>query len=284
MEDLSVGYTVTFTPLKPLFGPSGIDTAYCEQSFPTASAERLLRARMEREEPANQGSILAALYRKYLIDGPLDEAKKLREEVVAQVSATELRTIENIDLLLPDGWEAYSAGDYEAARLIAERCLLSPERRSIYALTLLAFALLRLDRRSEAESAVEEMLSIEPGFAPGHLFRAEVAITDKRFDDAEAEAWIALRSCPTHESNIQWACEILGRIWGSGSRSKTHADELGKLEPSLAQSPAFLTALARERYRAGQKTEAIATVKRALAISPNHEPAARFLADWTARR
>ena len=112
VEDVEIGATVTLMPLKPLYGPSGIDTNYSEESFPLASADHLLRSRMAREEGRNRQHLLGAFYRKFPIDGPVEETRTLRAEVLAGgIEESELKAAENIEsILLPRGWRALEQG------------------------------------------------------------------------------------------------------------------------------------------------------------------------------
>jgi hypothetical protein len=54
VESVENGTTVTFVPLKPLHGLTGVHTDYSEESFPVKSAEQLLQNRLAREIPLNR--------------------------------------------------------------------------------------------------------------------------------------------------------------------------------------------------------------------------------------
>src|ERR1051325_1175910 len=83
VEDVESGYTVTFMPLKPLFGPSGIDLKYSEESFPLPSADQILRSRMARESSMNARRFRLTLYRKYAIEASRDAVEQMRTELLA---------------------------------------------------------------------------------------------------------------------------------------------------------------------------------------------------------
>jgi len=97
VEDVEYGPTVTFMPLKPLYGRAGIQTPYAEDSIPLESANFLLRSRLEREQGLNRQWILGMLYRKHVIHASVEEANKLKEELLAGgTSETELRIMEDV--------------------------------------------------------------------------------------------------------------------------------------------------------------------------------------------
>jgi predicted O-methyltransferase YrrM/Flp pilus assembly protein TadD len=248
IEDVRFGPTVTFVPLKPLFGASGIEADYSEESFPLSVAGPLLRSRIAREEPPSRRQLLQGLYRKYLIDGPLDEARALRAEVLALgIDESDLRTLENIDIVLqPRGWAAYQAGDYQAARAIAERSVSLSTDKSIYALILLGFSCLRLGDREGAERAMEEARHLNPEHPPVMLFRVETAVGDGLYEQAEAEALKVLKTGPLDESTIQWALNLLSRVWQLRENRESSSATLAELAPYLGKSPSYAALLERE--------------------------------------
>jgi hypothetical protein len=213
VEDVESGSTVTFMPLRPLFGRGGITADYAEDSFPLASADHLLKSRIAREEPAAAAQLKAMLYRKYLIDGPMDEARRLREELLAGgFDASEMKVLEDIEYILhPRAFAAMEQGDYAAARAIAERCLAVPGKRTAYSLNLLGFALLRSGERAGAERTFDEILTMAPGFPSAVLARVELALEDGRVEDAAAGARDVLDAQPADELTIQWATNLLAR-------------------------------------------------------------------------
>lgn len=284
VESVDDGCTVTFVPLKPLDGPAGIHTDYSEEAFPLESAERLLRNRIASATPANRPLFLRALYRKYLIDGPLEGIQKLRAEVVAEELSSHVRTsIENVEsILVPRGWKAYDRGDYETSRILAERCLTATEKRSVYALTLLGFSLLRLGDRERAKPPMEEVLRCLPTFPAARLFRAELALTEGRYLDAETEARDVLKSNQGDETTIDYSLNVLSQAWNLQGSTESHVQALIELVDSLNQSPSFLACLAREQSKLGQKDEAARNVEKALLLSPGHRLALELRAEWKA--
>ena len=271
VEDVENGTTVTFMPLKPLLGPSGIDTSYSEESFPLESAERLFRSRMAREGTVAQRGMLLMLYRKYLIDAPRQEAQRLKETICAQgISESELREAEDIEeILLSRGWKALERGYAEPARTAAEQCL-SLGERSPEALTLLAFALLRSGKRAEAEPVIDEVLSLAPELMPSRFLRVERAVLDEQYSQAETEALGILKCAPDQESWVEWALHLLVRAWDRQRISDSRLRTLNELAGSFSRSPSFLAHLAREQFLAGLEQEAVHTVERALTIVPGH--------------
>ena len=150
---------------------------------------------MAREEPNNRYQILQALYRKYLIDGPLEEALKLRDEVVAGgVDEENLKSMESVNhILCGRGWKALMQGDFQTAREFADRCLSIEGAVSVYPPTLLGFALLRLEDLEGAKRALQQILSISPDFPPGRLLGVEIALSEARHEEAAAEAVAVIR-------------------------------------------------------------------------------------------
>lgn len=279
VEDVELGHTVAFMPLRPLRGISGMEEAYSEESFPLASADHLLRSRMAREGGRNRQSLLKTLYRKYLLDGSPEEAGKLREEILAAgIGESELTTIEHVEyLLLPRGWKALEQRDYETARAVAERCLaIPPGRRSIYSLTLLGYSLLRAGDRERAEVAIDEALSLLPGYPIARIFRVELALRDGRYDEAAAEAWDVLKSATDDEAAIASCLPLLIQAWEAQRILESRLVTLSEVAGSFTRSPSFLAFLAGEQLRAGKAREAKDNVDRALELEPGHALATRI--------
>ena len=286
VEDLHHGTTVTFMPLKPLDGPCGIERNYAEESFPLASAEHLFKTRMAKEEPQNRKYILRALYRKYLLDGPLDQALKLREEIVAAgIPDADLKVLDDVTYavgtyLHPRGWKAFDSGDYQRAREIGERCLALPGEATIYSRILLGFSLLRLGDIAGAKRELEMIVAQSPQLLQARFLRVEIAIEEGRRGDAAREALEILQSGP-EESTIHWALCDLFRAWEGDRAAESHVAALTMLTGGLGQSPSFMTHLALAQFQAGDRPQAVANVKRALKVSPDYELAAGYLAQWT---
>jgi hypothetical protein len=230
-----------FIPLKALTGPVGVHTDYAEEAFPFEAAKQIFESRMSRESPQNRTRLIQGLYRKCLIDGPGEEVAKRRAEVLAGGAGPgDLAMIEDVEpILVPRGWKAYESGDFDAARSIADRCLSIPGKRSLYALTLRGFALLRLGDRAQAEAIMNEVLSVSPGFASAKLFRSELALGSGRYVEAEQEALDVLISPPGDETTVQWALNLLTQAWtGLGDRPE-HAAMIRRLAEKLSGSTSF---------------------------------------------
>lgn len=240
VEAIDDSHTVTFMPLKPLFGRCGIETCYSEESFPLASAEHLLRSRMTRESISTRGSLLGALYRKYLIDGSIEGARKLKQEVIAAgINESDLRSAEDPHIVVTRGWAAYNAGDYQSARTAAERWLSIATHRSINILTLLGFSCLRSGDLPAAEQTMKEVSALDGDYAPGRLFRAELAIRKGRHEEAASEALAVLRTAPSDETTIRWSLNLLTQAWNGKDPGESRAQALREIS-FLSQSPAFL--------------------------------------------
>jgi tetratricopeptide (TPR) repeat protein len=284
VEDVQYSTTVSFMPLKPLFGPCGIDSDYAEESFPLKSAEILLRGRMAREEPFNRHRVLQALYRKYLIDGPLEESLKLRAEVVAGgIDETNLKSMESVNhILCGRGWKAMSQGDFKMACELADRCISIEGAVSVYPPTLLGFARLRLGDMEGANLALQQILLISPDFPSGRLLGVEIALSEARYEEAAAQALAVLSTLQLDESTVHWTLCLLFRAWTAQGLQGTHLPVLAELAASLSHSPAFLTHLATEQFYAGEKAAAMENVHRALALAPDYPFAAACRDQWSA--
>jgi tetratricopeptide (TPR) repeat protein len=244
IESVDQGPAVTFRPLKRLDGPAGVQSDYSDEAFPLQSAERLLRSRIARENPLNQPLLEMTLYRKYLVDGPLDEARNLREEILAKgIDSAELAALEDVNgILVPCGWKAYTEGNFENSRAIAERCL-AVSGRSEYALTLLGFSLWRLGCLKEANDCIDEILSRLPDFPSALLFRAEVGLREQRYGDVESDALRVLRDKPSDETTIAWTLNVLSQAWNLLEAGERRLTVLHELADSFSQSPSFQAAL-----------------------------------------
>jgi tetratricopeptide (TPR) repeat protein len=211
IEDVDEGHTVTFVPLKSLSGPDGIQADYSEETFSFEAAERAFRDRIDREEPTKRRYFLRMLYRKCLIDGPMEKAQGLREQVLAEgTTAGEMASIEAVDhLLVPRGWRAFDAGAYEAAIAIAQRALSASNHRSVHTLTLLGFSLYRSGDRVAARRAIDEVLLQNPHHSSARLLRAEWALAEARWRDAEQETLAVMEQCDGEEKTMAYAQHLL---------------------------------------------------------------------------
>ena len=282
-EGVEDGYMVTFMPLKLLTGPAGIQPEYSEEAFSLQSAERILRDRIAREEPAAQHAILRTLYRKYLLDVPVEEAQGIREEVVADgATAAEMATIERVEhLLVPRGWRAYNKGEYEAAAAIARRSLALSNNASVHALTLLGCSLFRAGDQDGARRAIDGALLQEPQHASARLMRAELAIAESRYREAEKETLDVIARSGTEELG-DYALSLLSQIWSLDGRESPRLGILNGLEDRFGTNPSFLACLASEQKKAGFGQEARTTIERALALMPGQDLTAKLRAEWHA--
>ena len=211
-ESVDDGCTVTFIPLRPLDGPGGLTLDYTEESFPLALAETLLRSRMARESPSNRRLFLRSLYKKYLIEaGPCDEIRTLRDEVLADgITSEELTLLENLETSLAGrGWKAYAQKDFRTSRMLAERCIEVSGARPRYALSLLGMSLLRLGDLDGARSCLDEAATRYPDFLMAGLYRAELAVVEGRYDEAEADARRVLEGSQEDEPLMEYARSLL---------------------------------------------------------------------------
>jgi tetratricopeptide (TPR) repeat protein len=249
IEDLDDSTTVTFVPLRPLFGPCGLHEHYSEDAFPFEAAREVLSGRIAREHGRNRNYTQWALYRKCLIDGPLEEALNMRNSLVAEGVDEEFFPIaEDVEYPLHGtGWEAFQRGDYERAKSCGERCLVRPGPRSIYALTLLGFALCRLGDRQRAAEIATEILERVPGFPSAKMLRGEIAVAEGRHEAAEEETLEVLRATSSNEMIIEWCLNTLLGSWNRDTVRTSRADVLKEFETSLSESPAFRSHMAREQ-------------------------------------
>ena len=220
VESSEDGDGATFILLKAIDGPGGMQE-YSEDCFPAESAEHLFRSRMDRETAPNRARILKALYRKHLIEGTAVNVAAYREEVVSGgATPAEMAMIEDVEyILVPRGWKAYQAGDFEASRRFAERCLVIPGKRSVHAMTLLGFSLLRSGDREPAEACMNEVLSLSPGFPSAKLFRAELELTSGNPERAQREALEVLTSGLLDPTTTEWALNLLSQALIQGGNS-----------------------------------------------------------------
>jgi tetratricopeptide (TPR) repeat protein len=249
LEDVETGTSVTFVPLKPLFGPCGIHDVYSEDAFPFGAAIELLQQRIAREQDDNRTRMRQTLYRKCLIDGPLDEALKLRDQIMAEgIDDDALKQVEDVEHVLhARGWAAFQAGDFATAKDCATRCLVRSGEKSIYSQTLLGFSLLRLGHRTQPGDIAKQILSQSPGFTSAKLLLAELAIAESRYSDAERECLGVLGAKPADEVTIEWSLNVLLQSWNAEEIRQSHADVLTELAGVLGGSPSFAAHLAREQ-------------------------------------
>jgi tetratricopeptide (TPR) repeat protein len=285
IESVAFGTTVTFMPLKALDGPAGIHYDYSEAAFRLEAAELLLRSRIAREAPQNRSLFLRALYRKAVIEGSPDTAhagtlQALREELrVAGITKEELESLESWTILVPLGWEAYTRHDYEGAKRFAERCL-SGSQRPVYAVALLGMALLRLGELPGAKSCIEAVASRMPDYLPSKLYRAELALAERRYADARADVLEALKAFHDDEPHIEYGLGLLEQTLHGADRGHQALTMLTSLRACLGGSPAFLTSLARAQHESGKRSLALQSVAEALEKAPGHQGAMQLREEW----
>jgi tetratricopeptide (TPR) repeat protein len=202
------------------------------------------------------------LYRKHLIDGSVEEARKLREEFFKDeaclLAPDEIGNIEDVShVLVPRGWKAYLQHDYTTSQILAERCLEGSRARSIYALSLLGMSLLRLGNPKGARRFIEEVLSRAPGFLHAKLYRAEVALVEGRYREAEADGLEVLNESQGDESTIAYSLGLLEQAWNAEGRTEHAIEVLSSMSSSFGENPAFLSHLAREQIKLGRQEEAL---------------------------
>jgi len=285
VEDVDDGYTVTFTPLKPLAGPVGIQTNYSEEAFPFAVTERLLRERIAREKPSKRHWYLRMLYQRSLLEEATAGAQEVRRELVAtgSISPTEIACLENLEhLLVPRGWQAYNRADYDRAAAIARHALALADPPSIHVLVLLAFSLLRAGDYRGARGFFEQILSREPEHAYARIGCAEIALTEERHGDAATEILGVLGRCWLDEALVQYAVNVLSQAWLPEAQGQFRAEALLALKDRLRNSPAFLCCLAREQRKAGLIPDARRNIEEALLLPASDELARELRAEWQA--
>jgi tetratricopeptide (TPR) repeat protein len=281
IESVKQGTTVTFHPLKALDGPGGIQSDYSEDTFPLAVAEPILRNRMAREDQANRSLLLRALYRKVLAEGTPEAVHAAREELHrARLPAAELQSLQRVwTMLVPLGWKAYDRHDYRKARMLAERCFLGNAERPVYAVVLLGLSLLRLGDLEGARACIEEAYSRLPEFLPAKLYRAELAVAEGRYRDAEADSLDVLKGSGGDDTHTDYALTVLEQAWAGEERWEHARKLLHSLRDSLGARPAFLTALARVQLKGGWRAEARESIAEALRIRPDYHPASSLQAE-----
>lgn len=212
VENVGSGSTVTFMPLKPLYGPGGLSPRYVEADFPLEKAEPLLRRRMAKEGAGYRNLYLRTLYRKCLIERPFEEARGIKVELLADrgltLSDEELALIEDVSGL---GWELIQRGDYAHAQRLATNSL-ARGCRSQNALAVLALAYLRQNQLEAAEVLFEELLDRYPHYAHGRLHRATLRIAQGRFDEAADDLERVSGVGQPDEATMRWCQRLQGAL------------------------------------------------------------------------
>ncbi len=281
VESVEDGWTVTFVPRKLLFGPAGIHTDYSEQAFPLEAAEHLLRGRLAGESPSNRHLILRSLYNKFLCDGSPEDAQRLRDEVLTEgIGPDELNEMGDVEsILVPRGWKAYNQHNFVTARMLAERCLASKGNRPVYAVALLGMSLLRLGDLESAKSCIEEVATRLPNFLPARLYRAELALAEGRYHEAETDALYVLKGNRGDQAVIEYSLNVLAQAWKHESDIRAF-NVLTELASFFEDSPTYLAHLAREQFKLGRKDEAMRNVENALELAPDHDLATKLRDEW----
>jgi tetratricopeptide (TPR) repeat protein len=270
MESIENGWTVSFMPLKNLSGPAGIDLDYSEDAFPMIPYELLIKARMARETPSNKHQLLRSLYRKCLVDGSFEEALGLREELVSG-GDQELALIEDVEsLLIPKGWAAYNRQEYLVSKQVAEKCVRVTKKRSADVLLLMGFSLLRLGDREAAGACIEEVLQRLPDSSSARLFRAELALGNGFYDEAETEILEVLANILEDEALIAYCLNLLAQVWDIKRPVEFQLKILSEHLKSYPDNSFFLGHLSRLQFKLGFTAEAELNLKRSLEISPNN--------------
>jgi tetratricopeptide (TPR) repeat protein len=272
---------VTFVPRKRLFGSAGIHTDYSETSFPLESAEPILRARIDRESPANRHLFLRALYNKCLRDGSSEDVQRVRDQALAEgIAADELDEKSVVEsILIPKGWEAYGQHDFITARMLAERCLAGRGIRSVHAVALLGMSMLRLGELEGARSCIDEVAARLPDSLRPRLYRAELDLAENRYHEAEARALHVLENSHGDEDLITSSLALLEQAWEGKGLTQDSAEALAHLASGCGKSPTFLAHLAQAQLKLGRRDVATRNVEKALELAPGHELASKLKAE-----
>jgi SAM-dependent methyltransferase len=280
LEGIDNGWMASFMPLKSLLGPAGIDRDYSEDAFPMNSYEPLIKARIARETPSNGRQLLCSLYRKCLIDGPIEKALELRSDLL-RLGDCELASIEDVDaFLIPKGWAAYNRQDYVYSKLIAERCLSIKNNEPASALMLLAFSLFREGDYRTASIYMERALASIPDSSSLKLLKAELDIVNGRRSEAEKVVFDVLGAGVNDEKTLEYCLNVLEEIWKCDMPSSEQVYSLAEQLPFYRNSSAFLAHLARHQFRIGVKEEATQNLRNALIETPHNKTAIEVQAEW----
>ncbi|MGB5685429.1 MAG: hypothetical protein WBM35_06445 [Candidatus Electrothrix sp.] len=275
-ESTDYGTTVTFTPLKPLFGPSGIHDDYSEHSFPLRPAELLFQSRFLKDSSHFRHLYQWMLYRKYLYEGSLEKASVLRGELdTTFITSDQVAGLDDIScLLVSDGWDAYNQKDFERSRLLGERILTMKNGQSFEALPLLGMSHLQLGDLQKAGEYLREAISKLPENHFVRLFCAELAILEERLHEAENDVLAILRSPDVNTSLAEYSLSLLTRIWKTNSVQSEYAIEiLSGIDESTLNTPVSLTHLADCQIKVGQVEKALENIKKALQMNPDNQRA-----------
>jgi tetratricopeptide (TPR) repeat protein len=277
---------VTFVPQKPVLGEGGIGSGYSDDSFPFATAEALLRARIGgAETPWQRGLFLRSLYRRCLIDGPPAAAVALRSELLADPATApdedELAGLEDISpSLLPRAWAAYTRGDFAEAAALGERCLAGGHRPA-YVLDLLGAVDLARDDLAAAERHLGEAVTLDPGLASVWLRLAQLRMGQNRFRDAEACVARSLERGRDDELQVHWALVALEEIEARGGNARHLAKVLASVREPLAGSANYHVAAAKVEHELGLHEQARQSLATALTLAPDHPVARQLVELWS---
>lgn len=285
VESVDIGHTVSFIPRKTPKENAALHYHYSDDSFPIEMAEQVLRNRMAHEDPEDRHLLLRTLYRKALLDGTPEAAKRIKEELLLDWSRLptpdELRTIEDVtDLVLQRGWKAFERGDYHASKAQAERCLGNPSCNSLFGLALLGTTLVKLNDFEGARHCAEELVRLYPQAPEGQLLTAEIALIDNRSEVTEACVLAVLREPDVHRDTLRNALSLLHRAWDSMTDVSHHLEVLSPLTVRLAGLADFWITLACEQYKTGARDSAREALERALALDPDNRWAAQQWREW----
>jgi tetratricopeptide (TPR) repeat protein len=283
-ESVEYGTTVSFRPLKPLFGSCGVTLPYSDEGFPIDSARAIFRSRIRNESAINRAWFALSFYRKLIIANATAEAEAVREEfqdeIVAAGLAEELPKAEELgELFLSEGWKHFEQSAFEEAAGIARRFL---ERRgdSHFAQELLACALMELGRLAEAEAALNEALRLAPRRPQVILHRARLRFAQRRYREAEMDAIEAARLCQEDEPVLANTLIVLRMTCETNGWSERLPPLLEELAVSYPKSPIVHLRRAQVLDRMGQRDEAVAALRLVIQLDPSAEDAKQLLASW----
>jgi tetratricopeptide (TPR) repeat protein len=282
-ESIESGTTVSFRPLKPLFGPCGITLPYSDDGFPMDSASVIFRSRIQRETSSSRVYFVLGFYRKALVTGSKAEADVVREEFKAEIAAagllTEVAKVEDLaDVLLSQGWQRFEEGAFDEAADLACRCLGGSKPH--YAQELLAWALMRLGRFAEAEVALEKALQFSPEWPQAYLHRARLRLAQHRYKEAGRDAADAARLCGGDERILRDALSVLHMTYDAPSGIERALHMFEEFAASYPKSPIVRFWLGHVLDLVGRRDEAIASLRLVIQLDPDFEDARHLLAMW----
>ncbi|MGE0144875.1 MAG: hypothetical protein AB7I19_16260 [Planctomycetota bacterium] len=291
LESVEVGDTVTFVPNSDLASLGLCDVVYGEDDFDVCTSRRIFERRIAEAETVRQVlRFRSALLYKAAIEGDFDLVESIRQtaaEEISKLESEQIRRQTEVELrrLLDAAVAALVAGALgekeRGDERSSERCLRKLDGRP----EALMVRGIHAARRGDESAAVRQLglaLERDPSLTRAWFERAALSSRSGDAEGVRDAVVAALTSRPNQPLAVQaYAFGLLEPALRKIASAEVARAVVRALEPSFAQSAAWLVLRALIERETGDRSSSVRTIRRALELQPNHERAKTLLREWS---